>query len=296
MKSTDVTRNPAQPILASGSGSLSFTSPQAVFNEVEPDGRGGCVTATTILLTASTCPVACRMCDLHRQTLPGPTPNDAIPTQIETSLQGRPREGWLKLYNHGNFFDSQSIPVGDYSAIANACHGFARLVVENHPRFGSERLKKFRRIWPMSLEVAVGLETVQPRWLDRIGKQMTRDAFDRYAKWLIDQEVDLRVFLIIGVPGISVDEAIRWTRLSVRHALSVGARHISLIPARPGEGWSGLGDQLPRLTVDSLESLQRSALRDADGRACVTIDLWDLDAQFPGMNELRRRNLTQQLD
>jgi hypothetical protein len=285
-----------EPISARDSKSLSFAHSQAVFAEREPDGRGGSVASTTILLTASTCPLACRMCDLHRQTLPGPTPAGAIPGQIDRSLQGRPREGWLKLYNHGNFFDAQSIPVGDYADIARACQGYSRLIVENHPRFGSERLKRFRREWQFPLEVAVGLETVQPRWLDRIGKQMSRDEFDRYAKWLIDQGIDVRVFLIIGVPGITVEEAMRWTRLSVRHAAGVGARHISLIPARPGEGWSGLGDQLPRLTIESLNSLQRSALQDADGRACITIDLWDLEPQLPGVDDLQRRNLTQQLD
>ena len=227
---------------------------------------------------------------------PGPTPAGAIAAQIDAALATRPRRGWLKLYNNGNFFDPQSIPTSDYEAIALRCEGFSRLVVENHPRFGAGRLRRFRDRLPVRLEVAVGLETVQPRWLDRLAKQMTRDEFDRYARWLADEEIDLRVFLILGVPGVTAREAMRWARLSVRHALAASARHISLIPARVGEGWSGLGDQLPSLSIELLAEIQRTVLRDADGRAAVTIDLWDLDRAEPGFEDLYRRNLTQQSD
>jgi hypothetical protein len=201
----------------------------------------------------------------------------------------------LKLYNSGNFFDPQSIPQTDYRAIARRCTGFSRLVVENHPRFGHDRLLRFRDLLTVPLEVAVGLETVQPRWLNQLGKQMTRDDFDRYAKWLSGHSVDLRVFLMIGVPGISVRESVRWVRLSIRHAVRAGARHISLIPARFGAGWDGRGDELPGLSTETLAEIQRVALRDVEGRTMVTIDLWDIDHRDPGFDELQQRNLDQQV-
>ena len=275
---------------------LSHRTPYLVLDETEPDGNGGVVEATTIFLTASPCPIGCRMCDLHRQTLPGPTPRGAVVEQIDVALAQRPHRGWLKLYNSGNFFDPQSIPPSDYEAISRRCQGFSRLVVENHPRFGAERLRSLRDRLPLPLEVAVGLETVQPRWLDRLAKQMTRDEFDRYARWLVAEGVDLRVFLIIGVPGVSFREAMRWAQLSVRHALAASARHISLIPARAGEEWSGSGERLPPVSTDGLAEIQRSALRDADGRAAVTIDLWNMNRTEPGFEDLSRRNLTQQPD
>jgi len=275
---------------------LSHHTPYLVLDETEPNGEGGQVETTTVFLTASPCPIGCRMCDLHRHTLPGPTPEGVVAEQIDAALAKRPRRGWLKLYNSGNFFDPQSIPVSDYEAIALRCEGFSRLVVENHPRFGAERLRRFRDRLPVQLEVAVGLETVQPRWLNRLAKQMTRDEFDRYARWLAGEGVDLRVFLILGVPGVTAREATRWARLSVRHALAASARHISLIPARIGEGWSGLGDQLPSLSMDVLGEIQRAVLRDADGRAAVTIDVWDIDRAERGFEDLCRRNLTQQPD
>ncbi len=273
---------------------LSWRRPFLVTEESEPSPRGP-ISATTIFLTGSPCPIGCRMCDLHRNTLPGPSPPGAIPEQIDVALSGRLRRGWLKLYNSGNFFDPQSIPPTDYGAIARRCTGFSRLVVENHPRFGRDRLLRFRDLLEIPLEVAVGLETVQPRWLDQLGKRMTRDDFDRYAKWLSRHGVDLRVFLIIGAPGLSVQESVRWLRVSIRHALMAGARHISLIPSRLGAGWDGRGDELPFLSTEALAEIQRVALRDVDGRTMVTIDLWDIDQRDPGFDQLQQRNLDQQV-
>ena len=249
----------------------------AVVDEQEPDGLGGLATTTTVFLTASECPIGCSMCDLWQNTLTSATAPGMIPQQIHQAGQGRATGGWLKLYNSGNFFDARSIPPSDYQAIAKACRPYSRVIVENHPKIGRERLRQFRAFLSSPLEIAVGLETVQPRWLARLSKRMSRDDFDAYAKWLRSQGVDLRVFLIFGVPGISLREASRWTRLSVRHAIAAGARHISLIPARAGNGWGGRADQLQRPSLQDLIELQELCLRDNDGCACITVDLWDAE-------------------
>jgi radical SAM enzyme (TIGR01210 family) len=275
---------------------LSPDSPYLVVEEREPDGSGDMVPTLTIFLTASRCPVGCSMCDLHQNTLPSPTPRGAIVRQMDAALVRRSPRGWIKLYNSGNFFDPRSIPTTDYPAIARRCDQFSRVIVENHPKFGPDRLKRFRDLIESPLEVAVGLETVQPRWLDRLGKQMSRDDFDRYARWLSTQGVDLRVFLIAGAPGIGVAESIRWARLSVRHAIACGARHVSLIPARAGHGWNGRGSELPVLSMDALAGLQAAALADADGRAAVTVDLWDVAPGAPLLKEIEQRNLSQKVD
>lgn len=276
---------------------LSPDWPYLVVDESEPDASGGTAQTTAIFLTAARCPIGCSMCDLHHNTLPVATPPGAIPRQIEVALQGRPASAWIKLYNSGNFFDPRSIPPSDYPAIAALCarHRASRVIVENHPRFGGNRLQAFRDLLGVPLEVAVGLETVQPRWLDRLGKQMSRDHFAGYAGWLAREGVDLRVFLIIGVPGISVAESVRWTRLSVRHAVACGARHVSLIPAREGHGWNGLAGRLPRFSATDLIDLQTQAISDADGRAAVTIDLWDLDKADEQVQQLHSVNLSQRV-
>ena len=275
---------------------LSPLTPYLVLDEREPLVGGGVADVTTVFLTAATCPIGCTMCDLHRFTLPSSTPPGAIPRQIDTALTGRARRGWIKLYNSGNFFDPGSVPPQDYEEIARRCHGFSRVIVENHPRFGTRRLRQFRELIGVDLEVAVGLETVQPRWLARVGKRMSRDQFDAYGKELRGAGVDLRVFLIVGVPGIDVSESIRWARLSVRHAVTLGARHVSLIPARAGAGWGDRREPLPDLKSDELLELQSLALRDANGRAVVTVDLWDIDDTARGVQLLRERNLTQRGD
>ncbi|MGB7346189.1 MAG: Fe-S oxidoreductase [Pirellulaceae bacterium] len=264
----------------------------SVIDEQEPDGEGNVVDVTTIFLTASACPIGCTMCDLHHNMLAHRTPAGAITQQIKSALASRrtsdssTKRRWIKLYNSGNFFDPASIPTDEYHAIAELCQPFSRVIIENHPRFGASRLKTFRDLLSCPLEIAVGLETVQPRWLSRLGKQMTRDQFDQYARFLKDHDVDLRVFLIVGVPGISVNESLRWARLSVRHALRQSARHISLIPARAGHGWSGQSDRLPKLTLADLQRLQKSAIQDATARnervrnetyCTITIDTWNLD-------------------
>ncbi|MFK8113414.1 MAG: Fe-S oxidoreductase [Rubripirellula sp.] len=272
---------------------LSPDLPYLVLDEQEADGFGGHVSTTTIFLTASQCPIGCNMCDLHHNTLLTGTPQGAIPKQIDSAMENRHARGWIKLYNSGNFFDPNSIPPEDYKSIADRCSDFSRVIVENHPRFGAERLKQFRELLEVPLEVAVGLETVQPRWLARMGKQMVRDRFDRYARWLQEQSVDLRVFLIVGVPGVSVMESIRWARLSVRHAVMQGARHVSLIPARAGHGWGGQANLLPDFELSELQDLLCRSIDDVKGKAVVTVDVWDADPLDSRLPILQRINVTQ---
>jgi uncharacterized Fe-S cluster-containing MiaB family protein len=261
--------------------------PYAVLREQEPaliEGRQQLADVTTIFLTASRCPIGCRMCGLHQYTLPTATPAGAITRQIRTALQSHPpqidlagmktRSKWIKLYNSGNFFDPASIPPDEYGAIAELCRPYSRIIVENHPRFGSQRLEAFRDMLAGKLEVAVGLETVQPRWLDRMRKKMTRDQFDRYARHLKQRGIDLRVFLIVGVPGSSPDESIRWARLSIRHAVRQGARHISLIPARPDESWGSDAQSVPEFSSQQLRQLQADAAAETSAHCFLTIDGW----------------------
>ena len=291
MSSKVASRKPYLPIQRND---VSADRAYAVVDECEPMG-GGVASATTIFLTASECPVGCSMCDLWQNTLTGPTPDGAIVQQIDHALSSREPTDWIKLYNSGNFFDARSIPPVDYRAIADRCNAFQRVVVENHPKFGKSRLLQFRDLLSGTLEVAVGLETVQPRWLARMNKNVTRDEFDQYGAWLKSHEVELRVFLIVGVPGISAAEAIRWARLSVRHACRAGARHISLIPARSGHGWNGQAHLLPEISPQQLESLQCDSITDVDSQSVVCVDLWDIDAggHEEVVERISARNLSQ---
>ncbi|PAY18463.1 hypothetical protein CKO51_16185 [Rhodopirellula sp. SM50] len=267
--------------------------PYAFLNEREPtrDGCGnkGIVDVATVFLTASRCPIGCSMCDLHRNTLSQPSQPGAIPTQIRYAQERLKPASWIKLYNSGNFFDPSSIPPPDYASIGQLCSGYDRVIIENHPRFGSRRHDRFGQHVAGKLEVAVGLETVQPRMLKRLGKQMSRDDFDRYANSLISEGIDLRVFLIVGAPGLSVKESIRWARLSIRHAIHAGARHISLIPARVGHGWNGTADSLTPIELEHLVDLFADSLDELRTDACLSVDLWDIASDE--LSEPRQRLL-----
>lgn len=269
---------------------LRVDRPINVVREQEPDAHGNLANVLTVFLTASTCPVGCHMCDLHRFTIPGPIPSGAIADQVRWSLnkdteshnvdvgqtdrERLPR--WIKLYNSGNFFDVASIPQSDYEPIAELVSDFDRVIVENHPRIGRKRVDDFNRLVGGELQVAVGLETVQPRWLNRLGKQMTRDDFDEFANSLREREIGLRVFLICGVPATTAAESLRWTRLSLRHAIHCGAQHVSLIPARPGHGWNGWANRLPEISATVLADLQAESIDQHHGQAAITVDTWDM--------------------
>jgi len=256
----------------------------AVIREEEPPAEGVTVPTATLLLAAAECPLRCAMCDLWQHTLTTPTPPGATVEQIETALAGQPRQGTIKLYNSGSFFDPRSVPVQDYRAIAEAVQGFDRVVVENHPRFGRRRMAAFANLLAARLEIAVGLETVQTSMLRRLNKQMTRDDFDRFAAALQSQSIDLRVFLMLKPPWTGEAEAVAWTLLSVRHAVACGARHITIIPARSGNGWmeqrARAGEFAPPSLRTLAEAVKRSqhAVRQIGARCAVTADLWDVDA------------------
>lgn len=232
--------------------------PYAVVQEQEACGDGPPAAVTTVFLTASECPLHCVMCDLWKNTLSFPTPLGMIPQQIRQALKGRPRRGWLKLYNSGSFFDRRSIPEADYSEIAALCKGFERVIVENHPRVGARQISRFAEMLDGRLEIAVGLESVQPGMLRRLNKQMTRSDFDGFATRLRSLGIDLRVFLMLRPPWTDAAEAVRWTVLSVKHAIAYGARHISIIPARDGNGWMDDARRQGIFTPPSTDSLEQT--------------------------------------
>ena len=83
----------------------------------------------------------------------------------------------IKLYNSGNFFDPQAIPPEEFPAIAGKLSSFQRVIVESHPKLCGADCFRFRDLLHGELEVAIGLETVQPDVLPRLNKQMTLDDF-----------------------------------------------------------------------------------------------------------------------
>ncbi|WP_233214588.1 Fe-S oxidoreductase [Rhodopirellula bahusiensis] len=280
--------------------------PNSVFVELEPASRhpnrspGQSPEMTevlTLLLASSECSLRCTMCDLWRNTLDEPTPAGALPEQIRFGLQhwreqtGRESGGTIKLYNSGNFFDPRTTPSADDDEILKLCEPFDRVVVENHPLIGTRRLFEFGKRLRGKLEIAVGLECIAPRMLDRLNKRLRPGQFFQFAQSLKEASIDLRVFLIHGLPWLATQESDAWTILSARFAAAAGARHISLLPCRTGNGFM---DRLAnegvfhppsrkqmRAVMDALENDSRF-----DHGPVLTLDTWGLEPEVPELTEL----------
>ncbi|MFM8890819.1 MAG: radical SAM protein [Planctomycetia bacterium] len=262
--------------------------PIAVWDEWDVAAADVAVATRVVLLAGAECRFTCGMCDLWRHTLEQPTEPGSLPAQIsaavaadgglglESGLGPRPR--WIKLYNGSNFFDPRSVPPNDVPAIAAALTDWDRVIVENHPRLGGPAVTAFRDLVAGRLEVAMGLETVHPRILPWLGKQMTAADFSAACEWLRSENVAVRAFVLLGLPTLDAREAEYWCLESVAFATRAGASHVSIIPTRSGDG---LFDDLSRKglfrppTAASLERALETALARDRGGAIVTADPWN---------------------
>ena len=278
--------------------------PVAFFHEEEPDEEGRVRPVATILIANRECPWKCVMCDLWRNTTRERVAPGRIPEQIEYALERLPRAEVIKLYNSGSFFDSGAIPREDWEEIAAICRGFERVVVECHPMLINEQVGRFRDLLGEKLEVAMGLETVHEGVLEKLNKGITLRDFERAAKFLGKEGIDVRAFLLVGLPWIEAEEQGRWLERSIRGAFEFGSAVVSLIPTRSGNGSM---DELGRAGVFVEPKLRvlEAGLEYGLGlrRGRVFADLWDLgrfsqcaDCFERRRERLGRMNLSQQVE
>jgi radical SAM enzyme (TIGR01210 family) len=246
--------------------------------EQERSASGEAVSVATVFLTNRECPWRCLMCDLWRNTLTETVPLGAIPAQIDFALARLPGARQIKLYNSGSFFDRQAIPIEDYAAIAARLNAFERVIVESHPALVGDGCLRFRDLLKGRLEVAMGLETAHPEVLRRLNKRMTLDQFSQAAEWLKEQDIDLRVFVLVKPPFLDEDEALHWAKRSIDFAYECHASVVSLIPTRAGNGAMDELAARGEFSPPKLRTLEAAAeygvgLR----RGRVFADLWDLE-------------------
>lgn len=258
--------------------------------------------ALTVFLTGAECPFTCSFCDLWRWTIDGPTPPGALTKQLESVLQvlDDPRPDRLKLYNASNFFDQRAVPSEDLPGIATLASSFAAVTVESHANtIGSQTLAFARQI-SGRLEVAVGLETIHPVAAARLNKRLDLARFDRAARFLSENGIELRVFVLLGAPYVRAEESVAWTVRTVEYAVERGASVVSIIPVRGGNGemerLQALGHFAPP-TLSQLEAALDRCLQFT--RTVVTADLWDVErlsacehCRPERIERLRRLNVT----
>jgi radical SAM enzyme (TIGR01210 family) len=269
-------------------------------DERRPDGT--IERALTVFLTGAECAFTCSFCDLWRSTIDGPTPRGALTRQLKNVLDnlGERTPDRLKLYNSSNFFDPRAVPSDDLPGIARLAESFRAVTVESHASTIGPRTLAFAREIPGRLEVAVGLETIHPAAAAALNKRLDLTRFGSAARLLSDNGIDLRVFVLLGVPYVPVEESVAWTVRTVEHAVECGAAVISIIPVRGGNGemerLQASGDFAPP-TLSQLEEALDACLGFTS--AVVTADLWDVgrlpacdSCRSARVERLRRLNLT----
>ncbi len=289
---------------------LDLNRPYSFFVEPEPVVGGAVEEVAAIFVTGAECPYHCLVCDLWKYTLERSASAPSVAGQVEWALRELPDAPHVKIYNAGSFFDSKAVSEADRARIAELVRGRERLIVECHPNLVDQRCSEFAAaIAPVRLEVAMGLETIDPLALSQLNKRVCLADFDRAARLLLESGVALRAFVLLGLPGHFGAESIDWARRSVKHALSLGASYAVVIPVRPG---NGMVDRLERqgffvrptlaeleqVLIHGLESCGESAQKRSDG--CVLADLWDIENSLDcpdcgprRTDALRRMNLTQ---
>jgi radical SAM enzyme (TIGR01210 family) len=273
---------------------------------VEPEiGRCGDVAdVATLLLTNRECPLRCLMCDLWQNTTDRRVTDGAIPDQIAYALDRLPTVKRIKLYNSGNFFDTQAIPVADHLRIAELVRPFETVVIENHPRLINESCLRFRDTIDGELEVAMGLETIHPQILPRLNKQMTLDDFARATEFLVANDITVRTFILLRPPWLNEVEGVEWAIRAVEYAFGLGVNCCAVVPTRAG---NGVMEQLQTTgdfhspSIHSMERVMHECLPMKRGR--VLMDLWDADrfcectaCADRRIERLRLMNLNQSID
>lgn len=263
-------------------------SPQGFLIDEEPDGQSGVVRTATYFLTGAECRFACAFCDLWKYTLDGPTPTGSLVRQIyqlhEKLASMSESVQWLKLYNASNFFDATNVPSEDVIPIAHACRGFQRVVVENHaallaPRKVRDQVLEFAIACQGELEIAMGLESIDPNAMPLFNKQLHLSAFESACEFLNREGIRMRAFVMLQPPGTPEHESVAWAVKSCRYAFSLGVERCGIVPTRLGNGWlDSLRDagQWSPPNADQLEHVLLALLCDTSENAGVAmVDLWD---------------------
>ena len=232
--------------------------------------RGGIVEDHNIILTTNKeCSFRCEMCDLWKNTLDYRVEAGVITKQVRDALDSLPKAKHLKVYNAGSFFDRQSIPKQDTFDIADTIQDYETLIVEAHPKLIGTPCFEFADYLQPQLEVAMGLETVDPDVLPRLNKQMTLDDFEKATNRLLKHNIFVRAFILLRTPWQTEEEGVYWAKASIDFAQSIGVECCTVIPTRPNDGLTDYSPPQP----ESLDEVVAYGQSKRNGR--VFGDTWD---------------------
>lgn len=252
--------------------------PYAYHIEPERTAGGRIEDVATIFITNKECPFRCIMCDLWKNTTPDRVPEGAVATQVEWALQRLPYAPHVKLYNSGNFFDEQAISRHDRACIPALVNDRRTVIVECHPRLIDQRCVDFSRSLKPALQVAMGLETVDPHVLSALNKRMTLDDYERATHYLLNHEIQVRAFILLKTPYQSEQAGMDWAMRSIDFAFSIGVECCAVVPTRTGNGLMERLEQHGHFsppTLRLMEAVLEYGISLSRGR--VFMDLWDIE-------------------
>lgn len=267
---------------------IDVRQPYAWLIEPERTRAGALEDVATVFISNRECPFRCLMCDLWKHTTIDRTPEGAVAEQVAWALRQMPKPRHIKLYNAGNFFDVQAIPRRDRDEVARLVSGHETVIVECHPRLVGRESFEFAGRLRGRLEVAMGLETIDPAVMAILNKRMTLSHYADAARRLTDAGIGVRAFILLRGPTQSEAAGIEWARRSIEWAFDTGVECCAIIPTRAG---NGAMDELaargafepPR--VDSLLAVLEHGVSLGIGR--VFADLWDVRNR-PGLTAADR--------
>jgi len=247
------------------------TKANGVFSEPELTRKDIVEDHNIILTTNKECSFKCVMCDLWKNTLDYSVKEGVILNQVKDALIQLPAAQHLKLYNAGSFFDQQSIPKHDTFAIADLIQEYETLIVEVHPKLIGSDCFEFSKYLKPQLDVAMGLETVDPSVLPRLNKSMTLDDFERATTAMLEHDIFVRAFILLRAPWQTEDEGVYWAKESIDFAQSIGVECCTVIPLRPNPGNMTFEFHAP--LTESLDEVVAYGISKKKGR--VFGDSWD---------------------
>jgi hypothetical protein len=107
---------------------------------------------------------------------------------------------------------------------------------------------------------------------------MTLDDFARAADFLNQNNIGLRVFILVQPPFMREEESLEWASRSLDFAFDCGATAATLIPTRAGNGAMEQLQNISEFSPPKLATLEAAAAYGLTlKRGRVFSDLWDIN-------------------
>jgi len=226
-----------------------------------------------------------------------------IPKQVEWAMSRLGAAKNIKLYNSGNFFDRNAVAVEDYGEIARILKVYENVVVESHPKLIGDSCLHFNEMIKGRLQVAIGLETINPEVLPLLNKRMELNDFQRAVHFLSSHGISSRAFILLRPPFLTEVEGIEWAKKSIDFAFEAGVDCCAVIPTRSGNGALEQLQSDGFFTPPNITSLEEVLEYGIGLKAGIVFgDLWDIN-KFSHCNmcldrrvsRISEMNLTQQI-